>query len=91
MKVLAFAAINSSNSINQQLARYAANLVPDAVVETLDINDYEMPIFSDKREQQLGQPDQAKAFCSNGLLCPLSRFRGAVVCSRTFFLMGDLV
>ena len=27
----------------------------------------------------------------NRLLCPLSRFRGAVVCSRTFFLMGDLV
>lgn len=62
MKVLAFAASNSTKSINKQLASYAASLVPDAEVELLDINDYEMPIFSQDREEQLGQPEQAKQF-----------------------------
>ena len=62
MKVLAFAASNNKQSINQTLAAYAANLIDEAVVEVLDINDYEMPIFSDDREKELGQPDQAKRF-----------------------------
>ncbi|SFC92708.1 NADPH-dependent FMN reductase [Pseudoalteromonas denitrificans] len=62
MKVLAFAASNSKSSINKQLATYAANLVDNSEVEVLDINDYEMPIFSEDREKELGQPEQAKAF-----------------------------
>ncbi|WP_022940519.1 NADPH-dependent FMN reductase [Psychromonas hadalis] len=62
MKVLAFAASNSQNSINKMLATYAANLIKGAEIEVLDINDYEMPIFSDVREAQLGQPQQAQDF-----------------------------
>ena len=61
MKVLAFAS-NNKHSINRALATYAANLIDDATVEVLDINDYEMPIFSDDRERELGQPDQARRF-----------------------------
>ncbi len=37
MKILAFAASNNKNSINKQLATYAAGLVADAQVEVLDI------------------------------------------------------
>ena len=62
MKLLAFAASSSSKSINKQLATYAASLVTDATVEILDINDYEMPLFSQDKEELLGQPDAAKAF-----------------------------
>ncbi|NQZ32358.1 MAG: NAD(P)H-dependent oxidoreductase [Oceanospirillaceae bacterium] len=62
MKILSFAASNNENSINQILANYVANLHPTAQVETLAIDDYEMPIFSDKRERELGQPDLAKQF-----------------------------
>lgn len=62
MKVLAFAASNSKNSINKQLATYAAGLIPNATVEVLDINDYEMPIFSEDREKELGQPLKAQQF-----------------------------
>ena len=62
MKVLAFAASNSKNSINKQLATYTANLVENSKVEILDINDYEMPIFSEDREKELGHPAQAQAF-----------------------------
>ncbi len=65
MKLLAFAASNSSKSINKQLATYAASQVKHSngvEVEILDINDYEMPLFSEDKESQLGQPQQAKDF-----------------------------
>lgn len=62
MKLLAFAASNSSTSINRQLARYAASMLPTSEVDLLDLNDYEMPLFSEDREKILGQPDQARAF-----------------------------
>ncbi|PKI14311.1 NADPH-dependent FMN reductase [Colwellia sp. 12G3] len=62
MKLLAFAASSSSKSINKKLATYAASLVSGATVEILDINDYEMPLFSQDKEEVLGQPDAAKAF-----------------------------
>ena len=62
MKLLAFAASSSSKSINKLLAGYAASLVENADVELLDINDYEMPLFSQDKEAILGQPDEAKAF-----------------------------
>lgn len=62
MKLLAFAASSSSKSINKQLAIYAASLVEGAEVEILDINDYEMPIFSQDREELLGQPELAQQF-----------------------------
>ena len=65
MKVLAFAASSSSKSINKQLATYAASLVThheEVTVEILDINDYEMPLFSEDKEVLLGQPKQAEDF-----------------------------
>lgn len=62
MKLLAFAASSSRKSINDQLVRYAASLIEDAETEFLDINDYEMPLFSVDREQELGIPDLAQRF-----------------------------
>ncbi len=62
MKLLAFAASSSTKSINKQLVTYAASLVENAQIEILDINDYEMPLFSQDKEAQLGQPAQAKQF-----------------------------
>ena len=62
MKLLAFAASSSSKSINKQLVTYAASLVEGADVEILDINDYEMPLFSQDKEAELGQPVQAQQF-----------------------------
>lgn len=62
MKILAFAASNSKNSINRLLALYTARQADNALIETLDINDYEMPIFSEEREKQLGTPKAAQAF-----------------------------
>lgn len=64
MKVLAFAASSSIESINKKLVIYAASLVENAQIEVLDLNDYEMPLFSVDREGVLGQPEQAVSFLS---------------------------
>jgi NAD(P)H-dependent FMN reductase len=62
MKILAFGASNSENSINQMLATYTANQFVGATLETIHIDDYEMPLFSMKREEALGNPELAKQF-----------------------------
>jgi NAD(P)H-dependent FMN reductase len=62
MKVLAFAASSSSKSINRKLVAYATSLLEGAHTEIIDINDYELPLFSEDREAELGQPELAKAF-----------------------------
>ncbi len=64
MKLLAFAASTSRKSINKQLVAYAASLVEGAEVEVLDLNDYELPLFSEDKEAELGHPELAKAFLS---------------------------
>jgi NAD(P)H-dependent FMN reductase len=62
MNVLAFAASNSKHSINKQLVQYAANQIPGATVEIIDINDFEMPLYSADREDESGIPPLAHAF-----------------------------
>ena len=62
MRILAFAASNSSVSINRQLAEHAASLVEGAQVETLDIHDYEMPLYRHDREVADGIPQLAHDF-----------------------------
>jgi NAD(P)H-dependent FMN reductase len=62
MKLLAFAASSSKKSINAQLVRHAASLIKSVEIEYLDINDYEMPIFSVDRENEFGILEPAHRF-----------------------------
>jgi len=62
MKVLAFAASNSRQSINRQLVNYACGMIDGADIEFLDINDYEMPLYSIDRENESGIPALAHQF-----------------------------
>lgn len=62
MKIIAFAATTSTQSINKMLVTYVANLVPNAEVEVLDLNDYELPLFSEDLEKEIGQPQTATDF-----------------------------
>jgi len=64
MKIVAFAASSSRKSINKQLVTYAVGLLKDSQSEILDLNDYELPLFSEDREAELGQPTLAKEFLS---------------------------
>ena len=62
MKIIAFGGSNSQHSINKRLATYASSLFERAEVEVLDLNDFEMPIFSVDTEKEIGQHELAKAF-----------------------------
>ena len=61
-KILAFGASSSKKSINKRFAVYVAHCVPNADVNVLDLNDYEMPIYSIDRENEDGIPDLAYTF-----------------------------
>ncbi|WP_294312645.1 NAD(P)H-dependent oxidoreductase [uncultured Chryseobacterium sp.] len=64
MKILAIAGSNSDTSINKLLVTYAASLVPNAEVETVDMNLFEMPIYKHQREVESGVPQEAKDFAA---------------------------
>ena len=61
-KIIAFGASSSKQSINKQLATYTANQFQNASVEILDLNDYEMPIFSVDKEKENGIHPLAQDF-----------------------------
>lgn len=63
-KIIAFGASSSKNSINRQLATFAANQFQNASVEILDLNNYEMPIFSVDKEKENGIHPLAQEFYS---------------------------
>lgn len=66
MKILAFAASSSKQSINKQLVTHATTTLSElhgnTETEIIDINDFEMPIFSLDREAEFGQPAEAQSF-----------------------------
>jgi chromate reductase len=62
MKIIAFGGSPSKNSINKKLATYAASLFENADVEVLDLNDFQMPLFSVDIEKEIGQHPLAQAF-----------------------------
>lgn len=61
-QILAFGASSNSKSINKQVASHVAGLVTGANVTLLDLNDFEMPIYSIDREQETGIPQLALDF-----------------------------
>jgi chromate reductase len=61
-KIIAFGASSSKKSINKQLAIHAAGQFKNASVEVLDLNDYEMPIYSMDKETETGIPQLATDF-----------------------------
>ena len=74
MRILAFAASNSLQSINRKLVEYALSrlqevLTPPATITLLDLNDYEMPIYSIDREFADGVPQAATDFYSHISQC----------------------
>lgn len=60
-KILAFGASSSKTSINKKLATYAASLI-DAETTIIDLNDFEMPLYSVDKQEEIGIPDAAKRF-----------------------------
>ena len=77
MKVLGFAASSSTKSINKMLVTYAVSLLTDTEVEILDLNDYELPLFSEDKEEELGK-DHHEYDRTSGKNCDLQQ-RSAVL------------
>ncbi len=61
-KIIAFGASSSKTSINKEFATYVAYQFQNASIEILDLNDYEMPIFSVDKEKENGIPQLAQDF-----------------------------
>ena len=81
MKTLAFAGSNSSTSINKQLVTFVSQKFENSEIEILDLNDYEMPIYSSDREKSGGLPKLAYDFAekidtSDFLLVSLAEHNG---------------
>ncbi|GAC29422.1 NADPH-dependent FMN reductase [Brumicola pallidula] len=82
MKVIAFAATNHSKSINKQLVEYAASLLTKVEVEIIDLNHYELPLYGQDKEEELGHPKLAKAFIekianSDGIIISFAEHNGS--------------
>ena len=76
-KIVAFAGSNSLHSRNKQLVRFTLSYFDNCDIELLDLNDFEMPIFSVDREKNEGIPEKAKQFMqemhnSDAIICSLA-------------------
>lgn len=62
MKIIAFGASYSRNSLNKQFATYATKFFPAADVEVLDLRDFELPLYTSDLEAEIGRPQAAYDF-----------------------------
>jgi NAD(P)H-dependent FMN reductase len=56
MKILGFAGSNSATSINKALVKYVLSKAVEHQTELIDLNDFEVAIFSPEREAKNGIP-----------------------------------
>jgi NAD(P)H-dependent FMN reductase len=82
MKIVGFAGSNSKKSINKQFVEYTLGLIKDYETEILDLNDFEIPMFSVDREEKEGYPDKVKEFVdiiqsADALVISLAEHNGA--------------
>ncbi|MBU2938746.1 NAD(P)H-dependent oxidoreductase [Lacinutrix sp. C3R15] len=80
--IIAFAGSNSKQSINKQLAVYAAMQVKETKVDVLDLNDFTLPMYGIDHEIEHGIPENAKVFLekiksSDGVVLSLGEHNGA--------------
>lgn len=81
-KIIAFAGSNSKESINKDLAIYASSLTENTEVTILDLNDFELPLYSVDLEKEQGVPENAHKFLeliktTDGLVISLAEHNGA--------------
>ncbi len=81
MKIIAFAGSNSSKSINQQLATYAASLTPNT--EVIQLTDYNTPIYSEDAESETGIPESIqrlnnKLSAADGFIIAVNEHNGNI-------------
>jgi len=80
--ILVFGASNSKQSINNLFAKWASKQMVGFSVNFLNLNDFEMPIYSIDRENENGIPDLALNFReqirkADGILISFAEHNGA--------------
>lgn len=93
-KIAAFAGSTSSTSINKQLATYAGAKITTAEVTVLDLNDFDVPLFSEDFEKNNEYPKGAENFNSeldkyDGFIVSLAEHNGSY--AATFKNLFDWV
>ena len=73
-KIAVFAGSTSSKSINKKLAIFSAQQLQNTLFEILDLNNYEVPIFSEDFESENDYPIGAESFNST-----LDKYDGFIV------------
>ena len=81
-KLLAFGASSSKKSKNKILASYVAKKMAPKEAIVIDLNQFEMPIYSEDREEEIGIPDKAYEFKklvneSIGIIISLAEHNGS--------------
>ena len=80
--IITIGASTSRNSINKKLAEYAGDLLKNVNVIKIDLNDYEMPLFSVDIENEKGFPKATVEFNkiidkADGFIVSLAEHNGA--------------
>lgn len=80
--ILVIAGTSHRESINLALANHAASQIEGAAVTALDLNDFEMPIYSEDKEGASGIPDEAGKFlaaiqAADGIILSLAEHNGS--------------
>ena len=80
--IIALGGSSSRKSINKILAVYTAHLVHNAQVEVLDLNEFELPLYSIDLEEEKGIPVQARNLLASiqsadGIVLSLAEHNGA--------------
>lgn len=81
-KIIVIGGSNSKYSINKEFALYTANQIKNIEVEVLDLNEFEMPLFSVDTEKETGVPELAIKFLerignSDGVILSLAEHNGS--------------
>ncbi|MGD1848959.1 MAG: NADPH-dependent FMN reductase [Salibacteraceae bacterium] len=80
-KIIAFGASNSQKSINKKFAAFTAAQLQGVAVTLLDLNDFELPVYSVDLERQSGVPENALRVSqfiqdSDGIILSLAEYNG---------------
>jgi len=80
-RVIAFGASNSQNSINKKFAVYAANNLANVSLHIVDLNDYQLPLYSIDLQKEIGVHENALRFYdqikqSDAIVISLAEYNG---------------
>ena len=82
-KIIAFAGSNSSTSINHALVSYLASTIEKYDVSVLKLTDFDLPMYSEDKENREGFPDALKTLVSeiksaDGVIISINEHNGTV-------------